>query len=134
MVLRQMVRQLAMPIEIMAGETTRSDVGLALSSRNGYLSTAEKDEALSLSQTLRQLLARWQAGERDIQALEAEAMAHLSARGWQPDSVVLRRQHDLGAPLDHTPLVALAAAKLGATRLIDNLELAAPAPLNLNPP
>ncbi len=129
MVLRQMVRQLAMPVEIMAGETTRSDVGLALSSRNSYLSVAEKDEALSLSQTLRQLLARWQAGERDLQALEAEAMAQLRAQGWQPDYVVLRRQHDLGAPLEHIPLVALAAAKLGATRLIDNLELAAPAPI-----
>ena len=129
MVLRQMVRQLALPVEIVAGETTRSDVGLALSSRNSYLSVAEKDEALSLSQTLRQLLARWQAGERDLQSLEAEAMAQLRAQGWQPDYVVLRRQHDLGAPLEHTPLVALAAAKLGATRLIDNLELAAPAPI-----
>ena len=128
MVLRQMVRQLALPIQIMAGETTRSDAGLALSSRNSYLSAAEKDEALSLSQALQQLLARWQAGERDVAALEAEAMAHLRAQGWQPDYVVLRRQQDLGAPLDNMPLVALAAAKLGATRLIDNLELAAPAP------
>lgn len=122
LVLRRMVAQLGLPINIIAGETQRSAEGLALSSRNAYLSEAERVEALRLSQTLRSLIARWQAGERDVAKLEAEAIQHLRAHGWQPDYVALRRQSDLGTPVDGQPLVALAAAKLGATRLIDNLE------------
>jgi pantoate--beta-alanine ligase len=124
MVIRRMVRQMALPIHIVAGETVRSADGLALSSRNGYLSDAEKAEALRLSRTLRQLVAQWQSGRRDQAAIEAEAMAHLLEHGWQPDYVALRRQHDLGAAQEGQPLVALAAAKLGKTRLIDNLEVA----------
>jgi pantoate--beta-alanine ligase len=122
MVLRRMVAQMALPIEIIAGETQRSPEGLALSSRNAYLSEAERSEALRLSQTLKTLIARWHAGERDLAKMEAEAIQHLRAHGWQPDYVTLRRQHDLGAAVEGQPLVALAAAKLGATRLIDNLE------------
>ncbi|MEJ6004789.1 pantoate--beta-alanine ligase [Paucibacter sp. AS339] len=122
MVLRRMVAQMALPIEIIAGETQRSAEGLALSSRNAYLSEAERTEALRLSQTLKALIARWHAGERDLAKMEAEAIQHLRAHGWQPDYVTLRRQHDLGAAVEGQPLVALAAAKLGATRLIDNLE------------
>ncbi len=123
MVLRQMVQQMALPIDILGGETKRSDEGLALSSRNGYLSDAERAEALRLSRTLKSLIAGWTSGERDVAALEAAAMQHLSAHGWQPDYVCLRRQRDLGAPVAGQPLVALAAARLGVTRLIDNLEL-----------
>jgi pantoate--beta-alanine ligase len=123
LVLRRMAVQLALPIDIIAGETQRSAEGLALSSRNAYLSEAERTEALRLSQTLRTLLNKWQAGERDVAKLEAEAIQQLRAHGWQPDYVALRRQSDLGAPLEGQPLVALAAAKLGATRLIDNLEI-----------
>ncbi|MGN6829186.1 pantoate--beta-alanine ligase [Paucibacter sp. M5-1] len=122
MVLRRMVAQLALPIEILAGETTRSEQGLALSSRNGYLSEAEREEALRLSRTLKAMIARWQGGERDVAAIEAEAMATLQAAGWAPDYLVLRRRVDLGAPAEGQPLVALAAARLGQTRLIDNLE------------
>ena len=122
MVLRAMVAQLALPIDIVAAETTRSAEGLALSSRNGYLSAAERVEALRLSRSLKTMVAGWAAGERDVERLEATAMLHLSAHGWQPDYVCLRRQADLGAPLAGQPLVALAAARLGATRLIDNLE------------
>ncbi len=122
MVLRRMVAQLALPIEILAGETTRSEQGLALSSRNGYLSEAEREEALRLSRTLKAMIARWQGGERDVAAIEAEAMATLQAAGWAPDYLVLRRRVDLGAPAERQPLVALAAARLGQTRLIDNLE------------
>ncbi|MBB4843487.1 pantoate--beta-alanine ligase [Paucibacter oligotrophus] len=122
MVLRRMVDQLALPITVLGGETTRSEQGLALSSRNGYLSEAERAEALRLSRTLKTLLARWAAGEQDLALLEAEAMAHLREHGWQPDYVCLRRQHDLSPALPGQPVVALAAAKLGATRLIDNIE------------
>ncbi|WP_077032726.1 pantoate--beta-alanine ligase [Pelomonas sp. KK5] len=124
MVIRRMVAQMALPIEIQAGETARSDEGLALSSRNGYLSAEEKEEALRLSRTLKALIAGWQSGRRDLAALEAEATSHLQAHGWAPDYVCLRRRHDLGAPqAEGEPLVALAAARLGKTRLIDNLEV-----------
>jgi pantoate--beta-alanine ligase len=122
MVIRRMVAQLALPVEILAGETERSEQGLALSSRNGYLSEAEREEALRLSRTLKAMIARWQGGERDLAAIEAEAMTVLQSAGWQPDYLVLRRRADLGAPAEGQPLVALAAAKLGSTRLIDNLE------------
>ncbi|MFG6439988.1 pantoate--beta-alanine ligase [Roseateles sp. LKC17W] len=123
MVLRRMTAQMGLPIAIHGGETRRSEQGLALSSRNGYLSDAEKAEALRLSRTLKNLIARWQAGERDLAALELEAMQSLVDAGWAPDYVTLRRQHDLGAAVEGQPLVALAAARLGTTRLIDNLEV-----------
>ncbi|SEK84437.1 pantoate--beta-alanine ligase [Roseateles sp. YR242] len=122
MVLRRLVDQMALPIRILAGETRRSDTGLALSSRNGYLSDDEKQRALLLSQSLRGQLARWQGGERDIDRIERDAMQTLRDAGWQPDYMTLRRQHDLGAPREGEPLVALGAAKLGQTRLIDNIE------------
>jgi len=122
MVIRRMVAQMALPITVIGGETLRSAEGLALSSRNGYLSTEEKEEALRLSRTLRQMIAGWQAGQRDTALLESVAMQRLADQGWQPDYVTLRRQRDLGPALEGEPLVALAAAKLGKTRLIDNLE------------
>jgi pantoate--beta-alanine ligase len=125
MVIRHMVRQLALPVQVLAGETARADDGLALSSRNGYLSPAERAEAPALAQALRTLAAAVQAGRRDFEALEAEALAMLRSRGWAPDYVALRRQADLGLPQRGTDeaLVVLAAARLGRTRLIDNLEL-----------
>jgi pantoate--beta-alanine ligase len=130
LVVRAMVRQMALPVEIVAGETARADDGLALSSRNGYLSAAERAEAVRLSRSLRALRDAVLSGERDVPALEERAMADLRAHGWQPDYVTLRRRADLLAPqpgeIDSgTPLVALAAAHLGKTRLIDNLELGA---------
>ncbi len=123
MVIRRMVEQLALPIEIVGGETGRAADGLALSSRNGYLSAAERAEAVQLSAALRRIDAAAQAGQRDWPALEAAAMDALAARGWKPDYVAIRRRRDLGAPADGEPLVVLAAAKLGTTRLIDNLEI-----------
>jgi pantoate--beta-alanine ligase len=131
MVIRHLVRQLGWPIEVLAGETCRTDDGLALSSRNGYLSAAERIEAVALSQTLQQLVLSLRAGQRDIAALEAEALQRLRARGWEPDYVALRQQATLAPPgpgldLDlNQPLVVLAAAHLGTVRLIDNLEIAA---------
>ena len=131
MVIRHMVRQMALPIEIVGAETTRADDGLALSSRNGYLSDVQRAEAVTLSRALRGIATAVQGGSPDWPALEAAAMDSLRSRGWQPDYVAIRRQRDLGtvapgeAPTE--PLVVLAAAKLGATRLIDNLEIAAAA-------
>jgi pantoate--beta-alanine ligase len=123
MVIRRMVAQMGLPIEIHGGETRRSEQGLALSSRNGYLSEAEKAEALRLSRTLRELIAAWQQGGRDLAAMESKAMQNLRDAGWAPDYLTLRCQHDLGPAVEGQPLVALGAAKLGSTRLIDNLEV-----------
>lgn len=125
MVIRHMVRQFALPIEIVGGETFRADDGLALSSRNGYLSKDERAEAVQLSKALRAMAEAVREGERDLAAIEARAMQSLAQRGWQPDYLVLRRRSDLQAPSAGEPLVALAAARLGSTRLIDNLEIEA---------
>ena len=131
MVLRHMVQQMALPIDIVAAETMRAEDGLALSSRNGYLSEAHRALAVELSHELRGIAKAVQGGSYDWQALEAGAMAALRASGWQPDYVAIRRQSDLGttapsgARAAREPLVVLGAAKLGATRLIDNLEIAA---------
>jgi pantoate--beta-alanine ligase len=126
MVIRQMVQQFALPIDIVAGETRRAVDGLALSSRNGYLSSQERQEAVALPQALQQLAGRWATSaphERD--ALEALAMEALRARGWQPDYLTVRRRSDLQPPTAQDQpgaLVVLGAARLGTTRLIDNLE------------
>ena len=128
MVIRNMVRQMAMPIEIIGHETERAADGLALSSRNGYLNEAERAEAVHLSRALKALIAEHAAGQQDIASLEAKAIAALTARGWQPDYLTLRRRSDLQAPAAQDvsnavgSLVALGAARLGKTRLIDNIE------------
>ena len=125
MVVRHMARQMALPVEIVGGETCRADDGLALSSRNGYLSALERAEAPQLARALREIDAAVAAGEVRWAALEQRAMAGLAARGWQPDYVAIRRQADLGEARVGVPLVVLSAARLGRTRLIDNLELGA---------
>lgn len=123
MVLTNMVRELALPIQVVAGETIRADDGLALSSRNGYLSPAERAEAPRLNRQLRQIRDKISAGERDFLRLETEAVAELAAHGWQPDYIAIRQRSDLQPPQGPAPLVVLGAAKLGSTRLIDNLEI-----------
>ena len=124
MVLRNMTRQLALPIEIIGGETVRAEDGLALSSRNGYLSAAERAEAPRLNRLLRGIRERIGSGARDYVQLEQAAMAELDANGWKTDYVAIRRQTDLLAPQDENQaLVVLAASRLGKTRLIDNVEI-----------
>lgn len=125
MVIRNLVQQMALPIEILAGPTTRAADGLALSSRNGYLSAAERAEAPQLQALLQHMAQRVRAEGLDaVATIEAQAHAALAARGWQPDYLCIRRRADLQAPTAlGEPLVALAAAKLGTTRLIDNLEI-----------
>jgi len=127
MVIRAMVQQLALPVDVVAGETARAGDGLALSSRNGYLDAAQRAEAPSLARELQGIGAAVRQGRTDWEALERAALDALAARGWQPDYVAIRRRGDLGAPEAGAELVALAAARLGTTRLIDNLELALPA-------
>ena len=130
MVIRRMVQQFALPIEIVGHGTERSADGLALSSRNSYLSEAESAEALQLSLALRALsrdaLAAAHALPAQLPALEAAAMQALAARGWLPDYLTVRRRADLLPPQagdGSGDLVALGAARLGGTRLIDNLEI-----------
>jgi pantoate--beta-alanine ligase len=125
MVLRNMTRQLALPVDIVGGETIRADDGLALSSRNAYLSARERAEAPRLYRLLRGISAAVRAGERDFTRLEREATDELDRNGWKTDYVAVRRQSDLQVPLDaaEQSLVVLAASRLGAARLIDNVEI-----------
>jgi pantoate--beta-alanine ligase len=115
MIVRHMVRQLELPLEIIGGETVREADGLALSSRNAYLSPAERAEAPRLHRALREITT----ARMDC----AQAMRALERAGWKPDYVEVRRREDLRPPEPgDRERVALAAARLGATRLIDNLE------------
>jgi pantoate--beta-alanine ligase len=124
LVVRAMVRQLALPIEIVAAETTRAADGLALSSRNGYLSKDERTRAGLLYQTLCGIASALRSGERDFARLEAGAMKILDENQWTTDYVAVRKQSDLQFPVPaDRGFVVLAAAWLGTTRLIDNVEV-----------
>lgn len=131
MMIRRMVRQFSLPIAVLGGATLRAPDGLALSSRNNYLSPTERLEAVQLSRSLGAMSQALRAGATDTTALEQQAMRDLSARGWQPDYLVVRRRADLQVPTaDEVPtlaqnegLVLLGAARIGPTRLIDNLEV-----------
>jgi pantoate--beta-alanine ligase len=127
MIVRNMCRQFALPTEIIPHETVRNEDGLALSSRNQYLSTAERAEAPRLFRTLNAVRDRILGGDKDVAAIEADAKRELAAHGWKTDYISVRRRRDLKAPAANEigvePLVVLAAAKLGNTRLIDNLEI-----------
>ena len=124
MVLSAMVREFGMPIEVIPGETVRAADGLALSSRNGYLSAPERAEAPRLHRVLSELVDEVRQGASNHAELEARAVADLRAHGWAPDYISLRRKLDLQLPAaGDAELVVLAAARLGNTRLIDNLEV-----------
>lgn len=128
MVIRRMVEQFALPIGIVAGETERAASGLALSSRNAYLSDVQRVLAVQLSTCLGDVRAGLASGARDTAALEGRALQLLRDAGWVPDYLTVRRQSDLLPPGaadlgGAAPLVVLAAARLGTTRLIDNIEL-----------
>ncbi|MCZ8016805.1 MAG: pantoate--beta-alanine ligase [Limnobacter sp.] len=131
MIIRRLVAQLAMPIEIIAAPTVRAEDGLALSSRNRYLSEEHRAEAPFLYQLLNDLSNQVKSGRPNLDQLvqlEQDCAKKLVSRGWNPDYFEVRRQADLQRPTnqnlsDQTPLVILAAAKLGQTRLIDNLEI-----------
>ncbi|MDR0777093.1 MAG: pantoate--beta-alanine ligase [Azonexus sp.] len=124
LVIRNMARQLALPIDIVGGETVRAEDGLALSSRNGYLSAAERAEAPRLYRLLTGIRDAIRSGNSNFAALEAKAVAELAAAGWKTDYIAVRQQTDLAPPQDrNAPLVVLAASRLGTTRLIDNIEV-----------
>lgn len=123
-VIRAMVADLCMPVKIVGVETARAEDGLALSSRNGYLTPTERAIAPTLFQTLTHTKQQLESGITDFTLLEQQAIAALAAAGFIPDYVSIRCQEDLHAP-DKTDkaLVILAAAKLGKARLIDNLQV-----------
>jgi pantoate--beta-alanine ligase len=123
-IIRQMVIQFNLPIKIIGAETSRAADGLALSSRNQYLSSEERTEAVFLSQTLYGMGEALKNGATGYVALEREGGAALAKRGWQVEYIAVRRQSDLGVPdKGEGKLVILVAARLGKTRLIDNLEV-----------
>lgn len=129
MVVRRMVDQFALPIEIIGAETARDGDGLALSSRNGYLDPEQRARAVQLSRALQGLIAAFKADPAARESLEIEAAAALASAGWEPDYLVIRQRRDLQLPTPGQgeaagpePLVALGAARIGSTRLIDNLE------------
>nr|B1XVH8.1 RecName: Full=Pantothenate synthetase; Short=PS; AltName: Full=Pantoate--beta-alanine ligase; AltName: Full=Pantoate-activating enzyme [Polynucleobacter necessarius STIR1] len=132
MIIHQMAKQFALPVEIIPGETIRAEDGLALSSRNGYLSAEERAEAPELIKALKEVRQRvLDSNIRDaktISEIEKLAVASLAGRGWKLDYIAIRQQSNL-APASNEqlqagdPLVILTAAKLGKTRLIDNLEI-----------
>ena len=132
MIIRRMAQQFALPVEIIPAQTIRDADGLALSSRNGYLTSDERLEAPELYKILQQMqesihLAQ-NPSQQILKNIEQAAKELIRARGWQPDYLAIRQQHNLLEPTpdqlaQNVPLVILAAAKLGKTRLIDNLEV-----------
>jgi pantoate--beta-alanine ligase len=127
LVIRELVRQFNLPIEIVAGDTLREADGLAMSSRNGYLDASERIQATLLQRELAAIRAAIQSGERDFETLTATACRHLKMAGWCVDYVELRDAVNLQAPTpDSQHLVVLGAAWLGKTRLIDNLDFDLP--------
>jgi pantoate--beta-alanine ligase len=128
MIVRRMCRQFSLPTEIVPHETVREADGLAMSSRNRFLSSAERAEAPRLYRLLQQVRDEVLQGGQSPATAERDAAAALSTAGWQVDYLSVRRRSDLKAPTAEQvqggePLVVLAAARLGATRLIDNLEI-----------
>lgn len=124
LIVKRMVEELCMPVTIEAVVTVREPNGLAMSSRNRYLHETERGIAPQLYQTLLDTKAVIEAGEQDLAGIEKAAVQQLAEAGFQPDYVSIRRQHDLQSPdPEDCDLVVLAAARLGATRLIDNISL-----------
>ena len=122
-IIREMVKQLHLPIEIVAGETMRETDGLAMSSRNGYLLPGQRVEAQRLHRALQQVVDAIQGGNTDFPALESQTTQYLTQLGWVVDYIAVRSSLTLlPAQADDTRLVVLGAARQGRTRLIDNIE------------
>ncbi len=122
MVIRRMAEDLYLPVEVQGSPIARADNGLALSSRNGYLSSAELEIAPLLNRTIRNTVAALHSGRRDFQTLQEEAQTALEHGGFKRDYYCICRRHDLQPPtVDDNELVLIAAAYLGKARLIDNM-------------
>ncbi len=124
LIIRRMVRDLAMPVDIIGVDTVREADGLAMSSRNNYLDEAQRARAPVLFAALKRTAEALRQGRRDYAALEADAIRMIAEGGLKPDYLGIRRTADLAEPgEDDTSLVILGAAYLGLARLIDNLEI-----------
>jgi pantoate--beta-alanine ligase len=124
-VIEQMVQQFCLPITIEGLDTHRAPDGLALSSRNGYLSASDRAQAIDLPQALQALAQQYRKDPQNLTLIENLAMKTLKTQGWEPDYLTVRRRDNLLPPDLKTapaPLVVLGAARLGTTRLIDNFE------------
>lgn len=123
LVIKSLVKQFNLPINIIAGDTMREASGLAMSSRNGYLTPQQKSEAAHLQRCLQSIMQQVLQGNHDYASMERSATQALNSRGWQVDYVSVRSATTL-APATHqdSHLVVLAAARLGNTRLIDNID------------
>ncbi len=122
LVIRHMATDLSIPVQVITGETVRADDGLALSSRNSYLSEEERALAPQLHEALQFIGRELQNGKRNYEDLESAAVVRLDAAGFATEYVAIRRAESLGVPdRDCDDLVVLAAAQLGPARLIDNI-------------
>lgn len=122
-IIRGMVADFALPVEIIAGDTIRATDGLALSSRNGFLNEAERKAAPQLYQELLEIRNRVLDGAQDFNQLEQSAQDRLAAQGWRVDYIAIRTPELTSPDINSRRLVILAAAYLGRTRLIDNIEI-----------
>ncbi len=123
-IIRRMVTDLCMPVQILAAPTVRDGDGLAMSSRNQYLTPSERQTAPVIHQSLQAAAQRLRAGERDFAAIEAAGIRALETAGLRPDYFAVRQSEDLVAPQPGaTHLVVLTAARLGKARLIDNVQV-----------
>ena len=128
LVLQRMVEDLRLPVEVIRAPIVREDDGLALSSRNRYLTAEERQIAPRLNQTLTNMVSALRRGRTDYAALEAEGKATLTAAGFKPDYLEIRTAKDIkrpAGPVEAETLIVLAAAWLGKTRLLDNLQVGA---------
>ncbi len=128
MIIARMSRQFALPVEVIGAPTVRASDGLALSSRNGYLGLEQRAKAVALPKALQAVEQALRAGGTDVVEIEGIQRDLLSAQGWVADYIALRRRSDLLPPTvddlaSRVPLVVLGAARIGVTRLIDNLEI-----------
>lgn len=123
-IIRRMVADLCMPIEIIGAPTVREPDGLAMSSRNQYLTPEERRIAPVIYQTLKKAVERLRAGDRDFEGIERSSREALTAAGLRPDYFAIREAAELAVPgPQSTDLVVLTAARLGKVRLIDNLRV-----------
>jgi len=123
LVIKELVKQFNLPIEIIAGETMREPSGLAMSSRNGYLTQEQKTAAAQLQQNLQKIVTEIRQGNHNFAALEKSATEALSHQGWLVEYVSVRSAFTLEPATEYNAyLVVLAAAKIGQTRLIDNID------------
>jgi pantoate--beta-alanine ligase len=123
-IIRRMVTDLCVPVEIVGAPTVRDNDGLAMSSRNQYLAPAERQVAPRIYQTLQAAANRLQAGDTEFSSIERTGVEALEKAGMKPDYFSVRRADDLGPPVPDTRhLVVLTAARLGRARLIDNIQI-----------